>query len=54
VTTATLSLFFSFLLFMYSDNILKYTIYFPNYFFALIGIIYTIKKDEDISSNPSL
>lgn len=54
LTTATLSLFFSFLLFMYSDNILKYTIYFPDYFFALIGIIYSIKKDEYLSSNTSL
>ena len=43
-------LFISFLMFMYSDNILKYTIYFPNYFFAMIGIIYSIKKDEDYSS----
>lgn len=52
--TATLSLFFGCLLFMYSDNILKYTIYFPNYFFAMIGIIYSIKNDEDIRSNSSL
>jgi hypothetical protein len=38
VITSTLTLFASFLLFMYSDNILKYTIYFPFYFFALVGI----------------
>jgi len=35
---------------MYTDNILKYTIFFPNYFFALIGIIFSIKKNEDYSS----
>ncbi len=38
VVSSTLTLFASFLLFMYSDNILKYTIYFPFYFFALVGI----------------
>jgi hypothetical protein len=50
LTVSTMTLFLSFLMFMYSDNILKYTIYFPNYFFAMIGIIYSIKKDEDYSS----
>ena len=50
ITVSVLSLFISFLMFMYTDNILKYTIYFPNYFFALIGIIYSIKKDEDFSN----
>jgi len=50
ITVSTLPLFISFLMFMYTDNILKYTIYFPNYFFALIGIIYSIKSDEDFSS----
>ena len=39
-----LTLFIPFLLFMYSDNILKYTVWFPNYFFALIGIVYSIYK----------
>ena len=39
-----LTLFIPFLLFMYSDNILKYTIWFPNYFFALIGIVFSIHK----------
>lgn len=38
VVTSSLTLFAAFGLFMYSDNILKYTIYFPFYFFALIGI----------------
>ena len=52
LTVSTMTLFISFLMFMYSDNILKYTIYFPNYFFAMIGIIYSIKKDEDYSSYP--
>jgi hypothetical protein len=54
LSTSSLTLFFSFLLFMYSDNILKYTIYFPNYFFALIGIVYSLKRDEDISNYPSV
>jgi hypothetical protein len=49
ISTSALTLFISFLMFMYSDNILKYTIYFPNYFFALIGIVYSLKRDEDLS-----
>lgn len=48
ISTSTLTLFIGFLLFMYTDNILKYTIYFPNYFFALIGIVYSLKRDEDL------
>jgi len=44
IGTSTLTLFIVFLMFMYSDNILKYTIYFPNYFFALIGIFFSINK----------
>lgn len=44
IGASTLTLFISFLMFMYSDNILKYTIYFPNYFFALIGIFYSINQ----------
>jgi hypothetical protein len=39
-----LTLFLGFLLFMYSDNILKYTIWFPNYFFVMIGICFSIYK----------
>jgi hypothetical protein len=54
ISTSTLTLFFSFLMFMYTDNILKYTIYFPNYFFAMIGIVYKLKKNEDISSDTAL
>jgi hypothetical protein len=50
LTVSTMTLFISFLMFMYSDNILKYTIYFPNYFFAMIGIIYSIQKNENFSS----
>ena len=41
---STLTLFVGFLFFMYSDNILKYTIFFPNYFFAMIGITYSASK----------
>ncbi len=54
VSTSALTLFITFLLFMYTDNILKYTIYFPNYFFAMIGIAYSLKRDEDIGSDPAL
>jgi O-antigen ligase len=39
---ATLTLFLGFFLFMYSDNILKYTVFFPNLFFALVGIYYSL------------
>lgn len=49
ISTSTLSLFICFSMFMYTDNILKYTIFFPNYFFALIGIVYSLRKDEDLS-----
>jgi hypothetical protein len=49
ISTSTLSLFICFSMFMYTDNILKYTIFFPNYFFALIGITYSLRKDEDLS-----
>ncbi|GMQ29533.1 hypothetical protein Aconfl_21760 [Algoriphagus confluentis] len=41
---STLTLFVGFLFFMYSDNILKYTIFFPNYFFAMIGITYSVSR----------
>jgi len=54
LSTSSLTLFFGFLMFMYSDNILKYTIYFPNYFFALIGIVYSLIRDEDFSCRSAL
>jgi hypothetical protein len=54
LSTSALTLFFSFLMFMYTDNILKYTIYFPNYFFAIIGIVYSLKRDENFSGNAAL
>jgi cell division protein FtsW (lipid II flippase) len=47
--SGTLTLFPVFLLFMYSDNILKYTIFFPNYFFAMIGILYSNSLNQDVS-----
>ncbi|MEI6139825.1 MAG: O-antigen ligase family protein [Mariniphaga sp.] len=43
--TSTMTLFISFLMFMYTDNILKYTIFFPDLFFALIGIVFSIYKN---------
>lgn len=54
MSTSALTLYFAFLMFMYTDNILKYTIYFPNYFFALTGIIYSLKRDEDIGGDTAL
>ncbi|PRY88390.1 O-antigen ligase family protein [Mongoliibacter ruber] len=41
---SVLTLFFGYMLFMATDNILKYTIFFPNYFYALIGITFSIHK----------
>jgi hypothetical protein len=38
--TSTMTLIFVLLMYMYSDNILKYTIFFPNILFAMIGILY--------------
>ena len=47
-----LTLFFGFLMFMYSDNILKYTVFYPNFFFALIGIFYSIRyRKSDLVFN---
>lgn len=45
LATSTLTLFIPFWMFMYSDNILKYTIYFPNIFFAMVGIVFSIRKN---------
>jgi hypothetical protein len=44
IVRSQLTLFIPFLFFMYSDNILKYTIWFPNYFFALMGICFSMYK----------
>ena len=54
ISTSALSLYIAFLMFMYTDNILKYTIFFPNYFFAMIGIVYSLRKNEDIGCDTSL
>lgn len=54
ISTSALTLYFAFLMFMYTDNILKYTIYFPDYFFAMIGIVYSLRRDEDISGDTAL
>lgn len=45
--TVILTLFIGFWMFMYTDNILKYTIFFPNLFFALIGIYYALPKIKE-------
>jgi hypothetical protein len=54
ISTSLLTLYITFLMFMYTDNILKYTIYFPNYFFAMIGIVYSLKRDEDLRGYTAL
>ena len=54
LATSALTLFIPFMMFMYTDNILKYTIFFPNYFFAMIGIVYSLKRDEDLGSDTPL
>ncbi len=38
--TSSMTLFVAFGMFMYTDNILKYTIFFPNLFFAMVGIAF--------------
>ena len=43
IRNIVLTLFFGFLMFMYSDNILKYTVFYPNIFYAFIGIYYSVK-----------
>ena len=45
LATSTLTLFIAFWMFMYSDNILKYTIYFPDIFFAMVGMVFSIQKN---------
>ncbi len=40
-----LTLFIPFLLLMYSDNVLKYSIFFGNYHFAMIGMLYRLQHD---------
>ena len=47
VYSTSMVLFFSFLLFMYTDNILKYTIFFPNFFFVLIGMSYASFQETE-------
>lgn len=49
--TSTLTLFAGFMMFMYTDNILKYTICFPNLFFAMIGISFAAYSNENESTN---
>jgi len=40
VVTSAMVLIIGLMMFMYSDNILKYTIFFPNIFFALLGVAF--------------
>lgn len=46
IVTSAATLFIGFMMFMYTDNILKYTIYFPNWFFAMIGIAFARHRNE--------
>lgn len=46
IASSVLVLFLAFLMFMYTDNILKYTIFFTDIFFAMIGIIFSKSEDE--------
>lgn len=46
--STVLVLFLVFAMFMYSDNILKYTIFFPDIFFAMIGMVFS-KSQQGIS-----
>jgi hypothetical protein len=48
IASSSLTLFIAFLLFMYSDNILKYTVFFPNYFFAILGIVYSMNLTQGL------
>jgi len=43
----SLTLFIPLLGFMYSDNILKYSLQFGNFHFALMGMAYALLKKED-------
>jgi len=54
---AALTSFIPFLTFMYSDNILKYTIYFGTIHFSLMGLVYNQNKNsknENIGSNSTI
>ena len=54
---SSLTLFIPMLGFMYSDNVMKYAIYFGNYHFALMGISYALlqrKNNADISTHPAV
>jgi O-antigen ligase len=45
--TSTMTLFGAFAMFMYTDNILKYTIYFPNWFFAMAGMAFAEYRNKE-------
>ncbi|TLU83407.1 MAG: hypothetical protein FDX30_10270 [Chlorobium sp.] len=44
--SSTMTLMIGFLMFMYSDNILKYTVLFPNIFFAMTGMVFAKYESE--------
>jgi len=48
ISSSVMTLFIAFLMFMYTDNILKYTIYFPNYLFGMIGIVYSLTNSVEV------
>jgi len=45
--TSTMTLLIGFLMFMYTDNILKYTVIFPDLFFAMAGMVYARYEQEE-------
>jgi hypothetical protein len=49
IVTSSATLFIGFMMFMYTDNILKYTIFFPNWFFVMIGIAFAPHRNETVS-----
>lgn len=44
MSSIVLTLFIAVFLFMYSDNILKYAVFFPNIFFAMMGMVFAERK----------
>lgn len=47
--SSSMTLFVGFAMFMYTDNILKYTIFFPNMFFAMVGMAFAEYRNNNKS-----
>jgi hypothetical protein len=48
LSSVVLTLFIPLLMFMYSDNILKYTIFFPDIYFTLIGLVFADNSKSEM------